>query len=111
MAESGVPMAIRQLVQNQITGRRQSIGSRYDHHQYFDEKLRALSLWEHRLRAVIGRPPPSRRTLLRLRAAGHYGRGHCMSRLVATERDMAGADGPYHDAATVVGRSARDVQE
>ncbi len=49
MAMCGVPMEVRQRVQNQITGRRQSIGSVYDQHDYFDEKLRALALWEGRL--------------------------------------------------------------
>lgn len=54
MAMCGVPMEIRQLVQNQVTGRRQSIGAVYDQHDYFDEKLRALSLWERRLAVVTG---------------------------------------------------------
>jgi hypothetical protein len=37
MAQCGVPLDIRQWVQNQITGRRQSIGSVYDQHDYTAE--------------------------------------------------------------------------
>ena len=62
MAECGVPLDIRQLVQNQITGRRQSIGARYDQHDYAAEKRRALELWERRLLTIIeGRPRPTER--------------------------------------------------
>ena len=53
MAQCGVPLEIRQLVQNQISGRRQSIGARYDQHDYFQEKKRALELWEARLQEII----------------------------------------------------------
>ena len=57
MAECGVPLDMRQLVQNQITGRRQSIGARYDQHDYLAEKRRALELWEQRLMEIVeGRP-------------------------------------------------------
>ena len=60
MAQCRVPLDIRQLVQNQITGRRQSIGARYDQHEYFDEKLRSLTLWEGRLLAIVsGQKPPA----------------------------------------------------
>ena len=53
MAECGVPLEIRQLVMNQITGRRQAIGARYDQHDYFNEKLRALTLWSAKLCACV----------------------------------------------------------
>jgi hypothetical protein len=53
MAQCGVPLEIRQWVLNQITGRRQSIGSIYDQHDYTAEKRRALTLWEARLAAVV----------------------------------------------------------
>ena len=62
MAQCGVPLDIRQMVQNQITGRRQSIGSVYDQHDYGSEKRRALELWERRLLAIIaGEKPPADR--------------------------------------------------
>ena len=62
MAASGVPLEIRQWVMNQVTGRRQAIGGRYDQHGYLEEKRRALELWERRLLAIVeGRPvPPDR---------------------------------------------------
>lgn len=53
MAQSGVPLEIRQIVLNQISGRKQMIGSRYDQHDYFEEKRRALALWEARLSAIV----------------------------------------------------------
>lgn len=53
MAQCGVPLDIRQMVQNQITGRRQAIGSIYDQHDYSQEKRRALELWERRLLAIV----------------------------------------------------------
>ena len=62
MAQCGVPLEIRQLVMNQVTGRRQSIGSRYDQHDYSVEKRRALELWERRLLAIVaGRDIPKDR--------------------------------------------------
>lgn len=62
MAQCGVPLDIRQLVQNQTTGRRQMIGSLYDQHDYADEKRRALELWEQRLLAIVaGAPLPTAR--------------------------------------------------
>ena len=57
MAALGVPRDIRERVQNQITGRRQSIGARYDQHEYSVEKRRALVLWQDRLLEIVeGRP-------------------------------------------------------
>lgn len=53
MAQCGVPLDIRQMVQNQITGRRQAIGSIYDQHDYSAEKRRSLELWERRLIAIV----------------------------------------------------------
>lgn len=65
MAQCGVPLDIRQMVQNQITGRTQTIGAVYDQYDYGPEKRRALSLWERRLLAVIaGEPPPLERYAL-----------------------------------------------
>ena len=57
MAELGIPRDIRERVQNQVTGRRQSIGNRYDQYEYADEKRRALTLWQDRLLEIVeGRP-------------------------------------------------------
>ena len=53
MARCGVSMDIRQLVQNQVTGRHRAIGSVYDQHDYFQEKKRALEFWERRLLAIV----------------------------------------------------------
>jgi integrase len=53
MAALGVPRDIRERVQNQITGRRQSIGARYDQHEYASEKRRALELWAQRLLEIV----------------------------------------------------------
>lgn len=62
MAQCGVPMDIRMLVQNQVSGRRATIGSVYDQHDYSEEKRRALTLWEERLLAIVeGRPIPDER--------------------------------------------------
>ena len=62
MAIMGIPLDIRQLAQNQISGRRQAIGSRYDQHDYAVEKRRAFELWETRLMAIVdGRPLPTER--------------------------------------------------
>jgi len=52
MARCGVPLDIRQLVQNQLTGRSKAIGSIYDQHEYVAEKRRALTLWQDALFAV-----------------------------------------------------------
>lgn len=57
MARCGVPLDIRQRVQNQLTGRSKAIGSIYDQHEYVAEKLRALTLWQHALAAVADRRP------------------------------------------------------
>ncbi|WP_041319937.1 tyrosine-type recombinase/integrase [Hyphomicrobium denitrificans] len=62
MAQCGVPLDIRQMVQNQITGRTQTIGAVYDQYDYAPEKRRALELWERRLLAVVaGKAPPTER--------------------------------------------------
>ncbi len=62
MARSGVPLEIRQLVQNQMTGRSKSVGARYDQHEYSAEKLRALTMWQNALLAVTaGQPWPTER--------------------------------------------------
>ena len=53
MAALGVPDNINDRVMNQVTGQRQRIGSRYDHHEYFQEKRRALELWAARLHEII----------------------------------------------------------
>lgn len=40
-------------VQNQVTGRRKSIGARYDQHEYLIEKRDALARWEAHLLSVV----------------------------------------------------------
>ena len=49
----GWPHCQSERVQNQITGRRLSIGARYDQYEYLDEKRRALELWERRLLEIV----------------------------------------------------------
>ncbi|MGD9805486.1 MAG: tyrosine-type recombinase/integrase [Hyphomicrobiaceae bacterium] len=62
MAALGVPRDIRERVQNQVTGRRLSIGARYDQYEYLDEKRRALELWQARLLEITeGREPSGKR--------------------------------------------------
>lgn len=53
MAVLGIPRDIRERVQNQVTGRRLSIFSRYDQHEYAAEKRQALKLWEQRLLEIV----------------------------------------------------------
>ena len=58
MASVGVPPHVRELVQNQVTGRSRTMGGRYDQHDYTMEKLRALRLWALRLQEIVrGRKP------------------------------------------------------
>lgn len=59
MAQCGVPLDIRQRVQNQITGQRAAVGTIYDQHDYFQEKTRALALWETRLFEIVEAKPLS----------------------------------------------------
>ena len=57
MAALGIPDNINDRLMNQITGQRQRVGARYDHHEYLAEKRRALELWERRLLEIVeGRP-------------------------------------------------------
>ena len=58
MAALGIRQDIRDRVLNQITGRRQTVGSRYDQHEYLAEKRDALERWEHELLRVVGEPAP-----------------------------------------------------
>jgi integrase len=58
MASLGIPREIRERVQNQVTGRRQSMGARYDQYEYIAEKREALERWEKRLLEIIQTPPP-----------------------------------------------------
>ena len=53
MAELGISRDIRERGQNQVTGRRQSIGSRHDQYEYADEKRRALALWQGGLLEIV----------------------------------------------------------
>ena len=57
MRSMGVPADIADRVQGQISGLKRGVGWRYDHHEYLDEKRRALELWEQRLTEIVeGRP-------------------------------------------------------
>jgi integrase len=53
MAKIGVPRELRERVQNQITGRSQSIGARYDQYEYLSEKRDALARWEAHLLSIV----------------------------------------------------------
>ncbi len=53
MAQLGIPRELRERVQNQITGRRQSIGARYDQYEYLAEKRDALARWEAHLLSIV----------------------------------------------------------
>ena len=54
MASLGIPREIRERVQNQITGRRQSIGARYDQHEYLAEKRDAIERWQVEVLRIVG---------------------------------------------------------
>ena len=53
MRSMGVPADIADRVQGQVSGLKRGVGWRYDHHEYVDEKRRALELWERRLLAIV----------------------------------------------------------
>ena len=53
MRSMGVPADIADRVQGQVSGLKRGVGWRYDHHEYLDEKRRALELWERRLLAIV----------------------------------------------------------
>ena len=53
MASMGVPPDIREMVANQVTGRKRTMGGRYDQHHYTLEKRRALRLWSLRLLNIV----------------------------------------------------------
>lgn len=53
MASLGVRPDIRDRVLNQITGRKQTVGSRYDQYEYLAEKRDALERWERELLRIV----------------------------------------------------------
>ena len=53
MRSMGVPADIADRVQGQVSGLKRGVGWRYDHHEYLDEKRRALELWERRLLNIV----------------------------------------------------------
>ena len=53
MAALGIPREVRERVQNQVTGRRQTVGARYDQHEYLVEKRDALERWERELLRIV----------------------------------------------------------
>jgi integrase len=53
MAKIGVPPHIIERVQNQITGRKSTMGGTYNQYEYLDERRRALRLWEWKLRGIV----------------------------------------------------------
>ena len=53
VARLGVPREIRERLQNQVTGRRQTAGARYDQHEYLAEKRDALERWERELLRIV----------------------------------------------------------
>ena len=58
MAALGIPRDVRERVQNQVTGRRQSIGARYDQHEYLVEKRQALERWQAEVLRLVGSEQP-----------------------------------------------------
>ena len=54
MAALNVRQDIRDRVLNQVTGRRQTVGSRYDQYEYLAEKRDALQRWEEELLRIVG---------------------------------------------------------
>ena len=54
MAALGIPRDIRERVQNQVTGRRLSIGNRYDQHEYLAEKQDAIERWQAEVLRIVG---------------------------------------------------------
>lgn len=59
MAALGVRQDIRDRVLNQITGRKQTVGSRYDQYEYLAEKRDALERWERELLRIVIVPSSS----------------------------------------------------
>ena len=55
MAALGIRQDIRDRVLNQITGRKQTVGSRYDQYEYLIEKRDALLRWEQELLRIVGK--------------------------------------------------------
>ena len=49
----GVLADIADRVQGQVSGLKRGVGWHYDHHEYLDEKRRALEMWERRLLAIV----------------------------------------------------------
>ena len=60
MASLGIPREIRERVQNQVTGRSQSIGARYDQHEYLAEKRSALERWQTEVLRIVGAEQPAK---------------------------------------------------
>jgi integrase len=56
MASLGIRQDIRDRVLNQITGRKQTVGSRYDQYEYLVEKRDALERWQNELLRIVGSP-------------------------------------------------------
>lgn len=54
MAALGISREVRERVQNQVTGRKQTVGARYDQHEYLAEKRDALDRLERELLRVVG---------------------------------------------------------
>ena len=49
----GVLADIADRVQGQVSGLKRGVDWRYDHHEYFDEKRRALLLWERQMLSIV----------------------------------------------------------
>lgn len=54
MAALGIRQDIRDRVLNQVTGRKQTVGARYDQYEYLAEKRDALERWERELQRIVG---------------------------------------------------------
>ena len=59
MASLGIPREVRERVQNQVTGRRRSIGARYEQHEYLAEKRSALERWQTEVLRIVGAEQPA----------------------------------------------------
>ena len=49
----GVRADIADRVQGQVSGLKRGVGWRFDHHEYFYARRRALEMWERQLLSIV----------------------------------------------------------